>query len=99
MGRVTPWGISTRRVIPGYTDAVKTAVSIPDPLFEAADLLARRRRISRSALYAEAIELLLAHHHDSSRVTAQLDEVYADLDTDPDPFVGRANEAIFEEPW
>ena len=86
-------------VIPSYTPGVKTAVSIPDPLFEAADRLARRRRISRSTLYAEALELLLANHSDASSVTAQLDEVYAELDRDVDPFIDRANEAIFEEPW
>lgn len=86
-------------VIPSYTRGVKTAVSIPDPLFEAADRLARQRRISRSALYAEALELLLANHRDASSITAQLDEVYADADYDADPFLERANEAIFEEPW
>lgn len=86
-------------VIPSYTRGVKTAVSIPDPLFEAADRLARQRRISRSALYAEALELLLSNHRDASSITARLDEVYADLDPDADPFLERANEAIFEEPW
>lgn len=78
---------------------MKTAVSIPDPLFEAADRLARRRRISRSALYAEALELLLAHD-DDARITAQLNEVYADHDSSPDPFVEAAGRALFEsEEW
>ena len=99
MGSVTPWGAAPRPVILSYTSGVKTAVSIPDPLFQAADRLARQRRISRSALYAEALELLLAGHHDATRITAQLDEVYADIDSGDDPFIGRANEALFEEPW
>ena len=78
---------------------MKIAVSIPDPLFEAAERLARQRRVSRSALYAEALELLLAGHHDTSRITAQLDDVYADVDHRVDPFIARANEALFEEQW
>lgn len=99
MGSVTPWGVPPQTVIPSYTRGVKIAVSIPDPLFEAAERLARQRRVSRSALYAEALELLLAGHHDTSRITAQLDDVYADVDHRVDPFIARANEALFEEQW
>ena len=35
---------------------MKTAVTIPDPLFKAADKLAKRLGVSRSELYARAIE-------------------------------------------
>ena len=35
---------------------MKTAVSIPDPLFDAAEKMAGRLGISRSRLYAHAIE-------------------------------------------
>lgn len=63
--------------IPGYTHgSVKLAVSIPDPLFEAADQLARHRKVSRSQLYAAALELLLATE-DDAEITARLDRVYA----------------------
>jgi predicted transcriptional regulator len=55
---------------------MKTAVSIPDPLFEAADELARRLGLSRSALYARALARELASQGDDE-VTAQLDVVYA----------------------
>jgi len=34
---------------------MKTAISIPDPIFQAAEGLAHRLGISRSELYAEAI--------------------------------------------
>lgn len=58
---------------------MKTAVSIPDSLFEAADRLARRRRVSRSALYAEALRLLLAGEDDAdAAITAQLDAIHGD---------------------
>lgn len=87
-------------VIPGYTPGVKTAVSIPDPIFEAADRLARRRRISRSALYAEALELLLASQVDAdAEITRRLDEVYADHHSSLDPFLTVANAAIWREEW
>lgn len=54
---------------------MKVAVSIPDPLFQAAEDLARRQRRSRSDLYARALEHLLAQEGDDE-VTARLDAVY-----------------------
>ena len=49
---------------------VKVAVSIPEAVFEAAERVAERRRCSRSSLYTEALERLLAHE-DSKEVTAR----------------------------
>ncbi|HZA66623.1 MAG TPA: ribbon-helix-helix domain-containing protein [Geminicoccaceae bacterium] len=54
---------------------MKTAVSLPDPLFEAADRLARQLGKSRSQLYAEAVREYLAKHRDDD-ITARLNEVY-----------------------
>jgi metal-responsive CopG/Arc/MetJ family transcriptional regulator len=59
-----------------YSRFVKLAVSIPDPLYEAADQLARHRKLSRSELYASALELLLAAEADTD-ITERLDLVYA----------------------
>jgi hypothetical protein len=59
-----------------YSVAMKIAVSIPDPLFEAADRLAAARKTSRSNLYAMALERLLAEEDDSA-ITDRLDAVYA----------------------
>ena len=39
-----------------YSASMKTAVSIPDAIFEAAERLARKRKVSRSRLYAEALQ-------------------------------------------
>ena len=64
-----------------YSTVVKIAVSIPDPLFEAADQLARRRKTSRSELYANALELLLATEDDSD-ITERLDAVYSSHTTE-----------------
>lgn len=52
---------------------VKTAVSIPNEVFEQAERLARRRGVSRSELYAAALRALLA---DDAEVTERLDRVH-----------------------
>lgn len=85
-------------VIPGYTSGVKTAVSIPDELFEAADRLAERRNVSRSALYAEALRRLIADDVVVD-VTARLDEVYAHVDSSLDPAVAAAQADVLRERW
>ncbi len=85
-------------VIPGYTHRMKTAVSIPDPIFDAADRLARQRRMSRSALYAEALELLLAQHADDD-VTTRLNELYDEVDSSLDPAVAGAQSRALQEEW
>ena len=54
---------------------MKTAVSLPDPVFRSADRLAARLGISRSELYCRAIKDLLARH-DQALVTEQLDAIY-----------------------
>jgi metal-responsive CopG/Arc/MetJ family transcriptional regulator len=56
---------------------MKTAISLPDELFESADALAERLGMSRSELYATAVAEYLAKHRDED-VTARLNEVYAD---------------------
>ena len=43
-------------------EVVKTSVSIPDDVFEAAKRLAKRMNKSRSALYTEAVAQYLARH-------------------------------------
>ncbi len=63
---------------------VKVAVSIPDPVFEAADRAAKRMRIPRSRLYARAIEAFVGSQSDGD-VSARLDEVYAKADRGADP--------------
>ena len=76
---------------------VKTAVSIPDPLFAAADELARRLGISRSELYARALAREVASESEDS-ITARLDAVYAEPDSALDPLVAAAQrrDAVLE---
>ena len=58
---------------------MKTAVSLPDPVFRSADRLAARLGVSRSELYCRAIKELLARHEDAA-VTEQLDALYGEPD-------------------
>jgi metal-responsive CopG/Arc/MetJ family transcriptional regulator len=77
---------------------VKTAVSIPDALFEAADRAARRLGLSRSQLYARALERFLGAEPDDA-VTARLDELYATEDSAVDPLLAAAQRKAVTEPW
>jgi predicted transcriptional regulator len=63
---------------------VKTAVSIPDPVFRAADRLARRLRMSRSRLYSVALERFVQANDDAA-IIAKLDDVYATEPSTLDP--------------
>jgi metal-responsive CopG/Arc/MetJ family transcriptional regulator len=54
---------------------MKTAISLPDDLFESADALAKRLGVSRSELYATALAEFLAKHQ-QAKVTERLDQVY-----------------------
>ena len=54
---------------------MKTAISIPDPVFESAERLAKRLGISRSQFYTEAVDALVEKHRYHG-VTEQLDAVY-----------------------
>jgi metal-responsive CopG/Arc/MetJ family transcriptional regulator len=65
---------------------MKTAISIPDPVFEEAEDLARRLEKSRSQLYAEAVAEYVARH-DPDTVTARLDAVVDAVGDEDDPFV------------
>jgi metal-responsive CopG/Arc/MetJ family transcriptional regulator len=56
---------------------MKTAISIPDSVFEAADKFAHRIGISRSQLYSKAVTEYLKEHKNHS-VTKKLNEVYSD---------------------
>jgi hypothetical protein len=61
---------------------MKTAISIPDEIFESAEALASRLGVSRSQLYATAIARLIAEH-ERGQVTARLDAVYGDAGGEP----------------
>lgn len=55
---------------------MKTAISIPDPVFRKAESYAKQRRMSRSALYTEAVRAFVAQRT-AGEITRQLDDLYA----------------------
>lgn len=56
---------------------MKTAISIPDPVFEAAEKFAHRIGVSRSQLYTKAVEKYLIEFQNQS-VTKKLNEIYTE---------------------
>jgi metal-responsive CopG/Arc/MetJ family transcriptional regulator len=77
---------------------MKTAVSIPDPIFEAADRLARRRKVSRSEIYAQALSQLIEREA-SGEVTSRLDAVYDQINSSLDIGLATAQASVVREPW
>ena len=55
---------------------MKTAISIPDPIYEAAEQLAHQLGVTRSDLYATAVASFVKAHQ-KNQMTAQLDDLYA----------------------
>jgi metal-responsive CopG/Arc/MetJ family transcriptional regulator len=82
-----------------YTRGVKAAVSLPDPLFEAADDLAKRLGLTRSELFAAAIESYLRGHHEAG-VTQRLNEIYREEDSSLDSVVAALQSAsLARDEW
>jgi metal-responsive CopG/Arc/MetJ family transcriptional regulator len=78
---------------------MKTAISIPDKTFNSADRLAKKMKMSRSELYARAIEEFVAEHAQLN-VRERLDQVYAAESSTMDPSLARAQAAaIGREDW
>ena len=63
---------------------MKTAVSIPDDVFEEAERLARRMKCSRSKIFSRALAEYIARHS-ADRVTEAMDRALAELDGAPAP--------------
>lgn len=75
---------------------MKTAVSIPDHVFERAESVAQRLGVSRSELYAIALRAYL-EHHDAVAQRQALDELYASESSDLPPGAHRAQAHIVSE--
>jgi predicted transcriptional regulator len=73
----------------GYTSAMKTAISIPDDVFEEAERLVDRLQTSRSQLYTRALAEFVARHADD-RVEAAMNGVVAEVGPGVDEFTREA---------
>ena len=63
---------------------MKTAISIPDDVFEQAERFAREQGLSRSELYSKAVAAYLASRRNED-ITKALNEVYDQEPATPDP--------------
>lgn len=79
----------------GYTRSMKTAVSIPDSVFEEAERLAAGLRTSRSQLYSRALQEFVARHA-PDRLTEAMNRVVDEVGSEKDEFICRAGRQVLE---
>jgi metal-responsive CopG/Arc/MetJ family transcriptional regulator len=77
---------------------MKTAVSIPTPLFQQAERRARKLGVSRSELYARALERLLRQDPDLD-VTNALEAIYSVEDSSLNRPLAAAQRRATAEKW
>ena len=69
---------------------MKTAVSVPDDVYELAEKLARRTGRTRSEIYSTALRDYLAHHADLP-VTAAMNAVVDGIEPQTEAFLDAAS--------
>ena len=93
------WNFSRRNhddgLVQGYTQGMKTAVSIPDEVFEKAERLARRGGRSRSDVFSSALREYVARHA-PDEVTDVMDRVCAAAGEESDGFIATAARRVLE---
>jgi len=78
---------------------MKTAISIPDPIFQAAEGLAQRLGVSRSQLYAEAVAEYTKTHK-NKKVTEVLNRIYgADSSCLDNGLIAMQSKTIPKKEW
>jgi metal-responsive CopG/Arc/MetJ family transcriptional regulator len=80
----------------GYTLGMKTAVSIPDDIFEKAERLAKRAKRSRSDVFAAALREYVARHS-PDEVTEAMNRVCRELGNQRDEFGSSASRRILQK--
>ena len=78
---------------------MKTAVSLPDELFQEAEAAAERMNVTRSRLYAEALRLFLERQREQS-ITDQINKVLETESSELDPVLAEMQaRSILPEKW
>jgi len=78
---------------------MKTAISIPDGVFKKAERVAKRLGLSRSELYARAVDSFVTHW-DAKDVRAALNMVYEGEGSQLDPVLVRLqSDVLTREDW
>ncbi len=77
---------------------MKTAISIPDDVFDDADRLAKRLNKSRSEIYSRAVREYVARHSPDD-VTEALDRVCEEAPVDTGFVTGAARRTLERSEW
>ena len=78
---------------------MKTAISLPDDVFRAAERVAKRKGMTRSELYARAVAALV-RAEDEEETTEQLNALYGSTDSRLEPELARLPSRVVErEDW
>ena len=78
---------------------MKTAISVPDEVFEAADRTAKKLGVSRSELYSIAVYEYIERHKVED-VTSRLNDLYASENSVLDEYLGHMQgKTIKNEEW
>jgi hypothetical protein len=75
---------------------MKVAVSIPDPIFAQAERLAKQLKLSRSGVYARALDAFVANHAAGS-LTETMNAALDAAGAKPDAFAREAARRTFAE--
>ena len=78
---------------------MKVAISLPDPLFSAAEQMAERLHVSRSQLYAQALSEYLDKRQEAV-ITARLNAVFGETPQDVEQAIKKAQlKVLDDEAW
>lgn len=75
---------------------MKTAVSIPDEVFEKVERFARRTKRSRSEVFSSALREYIARHS-PDEVTLAINQALDNIDNQKDEFVSTAARRVLEK--
>jgi antitoxin MazE6 len=75
---------------------MKTAVSIPDEIFEDAERFAKRTKRSRSRLFSDALREYLVRHS-SDEITQAMDKAVTEISPSGDDFVAASASQMLEQ--
>jgi metal-responsive CopG/Arc/MetJ family transcriptional regulator len=67
---------------------MKTAISLPDSVFEEAEMLAQQLGLSRSELYTKALQVYLRRYN-REQILLKLNQVYSKESSKLDPVMAR----------
>lgn len=83
----------------GYTFVMKTAISVPNDVFELSEKLAKQLKVSRSKIFAMGVKKL-AEEYDEEEIIASINKVCKEVDTSVDPVLFKmAMLSLPKEEW